>query len=403
MRPLDSPIVADTDLGRIDVALRVVLVEDDAGDAFLVQELLRGDDLGAALSVRWVTSLAATEEIEPTDVDCLLVDLGLPDGTGIDVVRSVLDRFPRAAVVVLTGLSDRRLAVRAVGFGAQDYLIKDEVNAGLLERTIQLAVERRRTERAAVSLAEAALRQESNKRLVSGLLPRFRVDDPALTIASRYVPGTRGEVLGGDFIDAVELPDGRVRLIIGDVSGHGPDEAAIGVNLRIAWRAVTLAGGDAATTLAQLQDLLISDVGRPEMFATATDVTLSADRRSIRLRHAGHPAPLLVTERGVQDLDGRRAPMLGLDLADLPPEITFDLPERWLLVAFTDGLVEGSDGPPPERWGTSGLTRHLSGEDAGGPEDVADLLLAEATRRNGGPLADDVALLVVGRDWPGRR
>jgi hypothetical protein len=63
---------------------------------------------------------------------------------------------------------------------------------------------------------------------VRGFSPRLRVDDPDLTIATRYIPGTRGEVLGGDFLDAVELADGAVRL----VTGHGPDGAAVGVNLR---------------------------------------------------------------------------------------------------------------------------------------------------------------------------
>jgi serine phosphatase RsbU (regulator of sigma subunit) len=67
---------------------------------------------------------------------------------------------------------------------------------------------------------------------VRGFSPRLRVDDPDLTIATRYIPGTRGEVLGGDFLDAVELADGTVRLVTGHVSGHGPDGAAVGVNLR---------------------------------------------------------------------------------------------------------------------------------------------------------------------------
>ena len=64
--------------------------------------------------------------------------------------------------------------------GAQDYLIKDEVNAGLLDRTIRLAIERRIAERAAVALAETTLRQRHNDQVVRGLLPRLRVDDPGL-------------------------------------------------------------------------------------------------------------------------------------------------------------------------------------------------------------------------------
>jgi serine phosphatase RsbU (regulator of sigma subunit) len=380
-----------------DPDIRILLIEDDAGDAFLVQELLRPEAGVSALPVRWVPDLAGAGAVDPAGVDCVLVDLGLPDGSGLAALEQTIRRFPEAAVVVLSGLHDRGLAVRAVAAGAQNYLIKDEVTGPLLERTVRLAVERRGAERAEVVLAQAALRQDHNDRLVRGLLPRLRVDDPGLTIATRYVPGTRGEVLGGDFLDAVELADGTVRLIIGDVSGHGPDEAAVGVNLRIAWRALTLAGTGAEATIGRLHDLLIHDVAQPELFATATDLTLSPDRRSLSVRHAGHPPPLLIGPDGVVDLDGPRSLMLGIELDDVPPEVRFALPETWTLLMFTDGLIEGMDGPPPHRWGADGLAAHLRTLSPTPPHRLAEDLMAEATARNGGPLADDVALLVVQR------
>src|SRR3546814_8090272 len=66
--------------------------------------------------------------------------------------------------------------------------------------------------------------------------------DPATAWASRYRPGAGSAVLGGDFFDTVETEDGSIRMVIGDVSGHGPEEAALGVCLRIAWRTLVLAG-----------------------------------------------------------------------------------------------------------------------------------------------------------------
>jgi serine phosphatase RsbU (regulator of sigma subunit) len=389
--------MAAADVSGEDPGIRILLIEDDAGDAFLVQELLRPDAGVTTLPVRWVPDLAGAGAVDPAGVDCVLVDLGLPDGSGLAALEQTIRLFPEAAVVVLSGLSDRGLAVRAVAAGAQNYLIKDEVTGALLERTVRLAVERRGAGGAGVVVAGAALPPHHHDRLVRGLLPRLRVDDPGLTIATRYVPGTRGEVLGGDFLDAVELADGTVHLIIGDVSGHGPDEAAVGVNLRIAWRALTLAGTGTEATIRRLQDLLIHDVAQPELFATATDLTLSPDRTTLSVRHAGHPPPLLIGPDGVVDLDGERSMMLGIELDDVPPEVRFTLPDTWTLLLFTDGLIEGMDGPRPHRWGADGLAAHLGTLAPTAPHRLAEDLMAEATARNGGPLADDVALLVVRR------
>jgi CheY-like chemotaxis protein len=323
--------------------LRVLLVEDDPGDALLVRELLgAASDGGDGFDVTWVRSvLQATERCTAGAVDCALVDLGLPDATGLEALQQILATCPDTAVVALTGLSDRYLARRAVASGAKDYLIKDEVNAGLLDRTIRLAIERRIAERGAVVLAEATLRQRHNDRLVGGLLPRLRVDDPGLQMVTRYVPGNAGELLGGDFLDAVELPDGTVKAIIGDVAGHGPDEAAIGVNLRIAWRVLTLAGTPPSMTFRRLNDQLINDTEVDEVFATAAAVEISPRRDRLVLQIAGHPPPILMTQRGAEELEVARTTIIGYDIDDVPPEATIDLPASWRLLFFTDGLIDG--------------------------------------------------------------
>lgn len=375
----------------------MLLVEDDAGDAFLVKDLLAEGD---GFDVVWAASLAEAATVSSAGVECALVDLNLPDATGLDALRLVGAAFPNSALVVLTGMADRTLGLAAVAAGAQDYLIKDEVTAGLLDRTVRYAIERRLAEKGALALAQAAVRQQHNERITRGLLPQLRVHDASLDLATRYVPGNVGEVLGGDFLDAVELPDGTVRMIIGDVAGHGPDEAAIGVNLRIAWRTLTLAGIPSGPVIGRLQDMLIHDVGLDDLFVTATDLTLSPDRSLLTARYAGHPAPLLITEDGVTDLDGPRAPVLGVAIDDIPPEVLITLPKRWRLLCFTDGLIEGHtpDGP---RWGAEGLVRSLAANPGAltcSLGELADLLLREASQLNSGPLADDVALLLAAHD-----
>jgi CheY-like chemotaxis protein len=106
----------------------LLLVEDDDGDAFLVTELL---SLGSPqIDVRRVTSLAEAEHQLRTRPlpDVVVLDLGLPDAEGVQIVPRIVTAAPAAAVLVLTGLSDEGRGTAAVANGAQDYLIKGQVN-----------------------------------------------------------------------------------------------------------------------------------------------------------------------------------------------------------------------------------------------------------------------------------
>ena len=162
------------------------------------------------MALHHVTSLAEALEAQRIRVDCVLLDLALPDARDLEALTAVLAAFD-APVVVLTGFSDHELGVAAVAAGAEDYLAKNEVDPALLERSVRYAIERHRTKDASRQLFAAELRREENLRLERGLLPRPLLDDPAFTATTRYRAGGGNRVLGGDFFDAVQLPDGSVR------------------------------------------------------------------------------------------------------------------------------------------------------------------------------------------------
>jgi DNA-binding NarL/FixJ family response regulator len=122
------------------VPLRVLLIEDDDGDAFLVQELLAEAD--ADVVMERARSLADARRLIP-GAACVLLDLGLPDARGLQALRWMLQHYPEAATVVLTGLTDEHLGEQAVRAGAQDYLVKGEVSGATLQRVIRYAMERR--------------------------------------------------------------------------------------------------------------------------------------------------------------------------------------------------------------------------------------------------------------------
>ncbi|MGI8781458.1 MAG: PP2C family protein-serine/threonine phosphatase, partial [Solirubrobacteraceae bacterium] len=272
--------------------MRVLLVEDDDGDALLVEEEL--EQSGARVELARCRTLAEAARVGPAGYDCMLLDLNLPDAQGLDGLRELRALAPGLAVLVLTGLDDERRGVEAVAAGAQDYLVKGSTSGVLLARSLRYAVERRRAELTQQQLSIAQLEARENARLERGLLPAPLVTDPALTLATHYRPGRRRALLGGDFFDAVQTPGGVVHAVIGDVAGHGPDEAALGVCLRIAWRTLVLAGSPPDELLARLQDVLVVERHAEQVFTTLCMVSLDAERSGAVVRLAGHPPPLLL-------------------------------------------------------------------------------------------------------------
>jgi serine phosphatase RsbU (regulator of sigma subunit) len=392
-------------------SVRVLLVEDDPGDALLVQEILSETDLEVEL-VRALTVAEALPRLR--DADCVLLDLALPDAFGLDGLRTVLAGDSQAAVIVLTGLADRNLGALAVASGAQDYLIKAEVDPSLLGRSVRYAIERRRADIATRRLLEANLRREANTRIQRGLLPRPLLRSDGLEVATVYRPGGGGDVLGGDFYDAVELEDGTLRAVIGDVCGHGPNEAALGVCLRIAWRTLVVAGTAQERVLPALDDVLVAERQQDETFCTVCDITVSPDRRSATVRLAGHPPPVLLRPDPAVWPDARPGPPLGVVPGQTWGTTVSELVGPWAVLLYTDGLIEGRSKHGDERLGIDGLMSRVredgfeAARGMGGTPPTAaagaaksrweaglEATLAWVEEQHGGPLADDVALMLL--------
>ena len=123
----------------------LLLVEDDPGDARLLREMF--NDRGGASNFTTLTHVESLKEAERClsagGIDIVLLDLGLPDASGLTVVRRAQAAAPRVPLVVLTGLDDEVLAAQALNEGAQDYLIKGQIEASALFRALRYAIERK--------------------------------------------------------------------------------------------------------------------------------------------------------------------------------------------------------------------------------------------------------------------
>jgi diguanylate cyclase (GGDEF)-like protein len=124
-------------------AIHVLLVEDNPGDARLVKEML-AEEAGADFMLTTVPTVqGALEHLSAhPSIDAVLLDLSLPDESGLATVQRVVAGAAEAVVVVMTGAGDEELGVAAMKAGAQDYLVKGQVDSRLLRRALRFAMER---------------------------------------------------------------------------------------------------------------------------------------------------------------------------------------------------------------------------------------------------------------------
>jgi CheY-like chemotaxis protein len=408
-----------SDAGSGAGPIRVLLVEDDDADALLVDELLR--DAGVTVALRRARTLTdALTTLRRSSADCVLLDLGLPDSVGLAAVeqlRRVAERAPLPpALVVLTGHTGADQGVQAVAAGADDYLVKGETESDLLGRSLRYALQRRRSVAQQRALYRSEVRAAETTRLERALLPNPLVQDEKVSVMVGYLPGGTG-LLGGDFFDTVERPDGTVLSVIGDVAGHGPDEAALGATLRTAWRTLVLTDTPAERVLPLLERVLVTERSRPEIFVTLCQVVIAPGRDHAEVALAGHPSPMLFTGP-VGDVrcevlpSDERGRALGIPVPGGWDPHRIDLDGPFALMLYTDGLVEaevGAAGLDIElparrgvpRLGVTGLHALVTEElEREGIEGVVERVLRRVHHLHGGPLTDDAALLVVG--WTGR-
>ncbi|WP_035800468.1 PP2C family protein-serine/threonine phosphatase [Kitasatospora mediocidica] len=465
-----------------ETPFRLLVIEDDASDVALIDQLVR--DSCAPIELHWASGIEqAAAQLSTTSAtgrrsrprgagfSCVLLDLAAPatspapdqatatpgapgtaavasdtpDSSGdpdqldrLDGLRELLRRAPNTAVVVLTDAAASDLGAAAVAAGAQDFLVKHETDGPLLARALRYAVERKRADESQRRLVEAELRGQENARLQRHLLPTPLLDGARLSFTRRYRPGRRRALLGGDFYDAVRTDDGTVHVVIGDVCGHGPDEAALGVALRIAWRTLVFAGLTGQALLTTLQHVLEHERRSDEIFATLCMMVLSSGpaettgavgvagaagaggaaksgkpgSRSAttppehaRLYLAGHPSPLLLSPDGSPVLlpFEQAGPALGLLPCDdgqaVWPAQEVELPPGWGLLLYTDGLVEGRVGNDSRRLGQDGLIELIGNHQAAGLTRgrLVDSAIAEVEELNGEALTDDVAVLLLER------
>ena len=218
--------------------------------------------------------------------------------------------------------------------------------------------------------------------LLAGALP----ERPGVRLGAYYLPAETRYGIGGDWYDAVPLPDGRIVLIVGDVAGHGLEAAITMGQLRSASRALAPVHGP-ATLLEALDRFICTTIKEP--LATAAVVIIDPAERTLRYCLAGHPPPLLRGPDGsVSTLGGATGALLGLETHNRPEEVVPFAPGS-CLVLFTDGLVERRDETVDS--GIARLAAALKATPPPDPAGLCDALAEQSVRHNSRD--DDIAIL----------
>ena len=385
--------------------LRVLLVEDQPGDAMLVMIALR-ECRSTRFAVSHVETLAdARDHLGREVMDVVLLDLSLPDSSGLDTVTKVLQVAPRMPVVVMTGLDDPSLASRALEVGAQDYLVKTDDPGRAVERAILYAITRMNSQIEREHLSEQLAQEQQRvqeemvvaRTMQFDLLPRPDRLNPVLEkqgirLHSYFEPCSG---IGGDLWGCHDLGDGRLSLTAFDFSGHG-----IGAALNV-FRLHTLIDehrgylGDPAALLNMLALSLRQLLGRGQ-FATMFAGIIDFANSELTWAGAGTPPPILFRGGRREFLDTRGVP-LGLSAKPAHENHRTAFPRGSALLIYSDALVE-AQGADDKMLGNDGLLDMVQDCSGDGRGLSVDRLLDQFYAWARPPIEDDLTVIYL--DWP---
>jgi serine phosphatase RsbU (regulator of sigma subunit) len=246
---------------------------------------------------------------------------------------------------------------------------------------------------AALALDNARLYQQQKEfadSMQRSLLPRTRPQLAGLEVGDVYDSSARVDV-GGDVYDFLELADGRLAVVLGDVTGHGIDAAADMAMAKFVFRSLAREHSEPADFLAAANEIVLEEI-EPGKFITLLYLTVDARKGELACASAGHPRPRLLRRGGTPEPLDVGGLALGIDGGQHYEEARVRLEPGDAVALFTDGLVEARrDG---ELYGEQRLDDALTANAGLPAQELADALLADCLAY-GGELADDCAIVVL--------
>jgi len=395
--------------------VKLLLIEDNPSDARLIEVMLEHASDGL-FDIEHVERLSAgLQRLKQGGINVVLSDLSLPDSDGLDTFARLHAQAPQIPIIVLSGLNDTNIALKAVHEGAQDYLIKGEVDGQLLVRAMRYAIERKhmseqlahyaeelRTKNAQLE-ADFNMAREIQEMFLPQQYPTFphsaAPDESALRFWHRYLPAA---AVGGDFFNIFAITDTTAGIFICDVMGHGMRAALITAIMRGLVEELMPVAADPGKFLTEINRSLNAILRRTRepFLATAYYVVADVIAGELRFSSAGHPSPFHVRREAgkvepIKFWDPRHGPALGLFDKSVYPSSRCSIAQKDVILLFTDGLYE-VDNPAQEEYGQERLLAAVRARHKQPTERLLDELLDDVHRFSlAKEFEDDVCLVAM--------
>jgi serine phosphatase RsbU (regulator of sigma subunit) len=249
---------------------------------------------------------------------------------------------------------------------------------------------------AALALENARLYQQQKRfadTMQRSLLPREQPQIDGIDVAAVYESSARLDV-GGDVYDFLTLDDGRLAVVLGDVTGHGVDATADMAMAKFVFRSLAREHPEPADFLSVANDVVVGEVAQNK-FVSMLYLTIDPTTGEVACASAGHPWPRIVGGDGTVRALRARGMVLGVDSDQAYEEVRHTLPAGAALVLYTDGVIEARRGA--ELYGNDRLDESLAARAAIPAEALAEAVVADCRVFTGGELTDDCAVVVIRR------
>ena len=289
----------------VERRIKILLVEDDPDDVWVMRNLLsdRWDEPYEMVNVEMLS--AAIERCGDDVFDVILLDLSLPDSKGLETFFTLHAHAGEVPIVVLSAYNDEASAVKAVQSGAQDYLVKGQVNDHALVRSIRYAIERSRRRHAEEAMRDTSEEFRAAQEIQQRLYPAGPPVLAGFDIAGALFPT---KATAGDYFDFIPMLDGRLGVVLGDVSSHGMGPALLMSETRAYLRTLAQIHGDVGEILTRANRLLAADASDFH-FVTLAMARLDPQDRSMVYASAGQRGYLLRSGIETMILDSTSLPL----------------------------------------------------------------------------------------------
>ncbi len=375
--------VTTTLVEQLGVDAAVIRVPDERGDQLVAHKVHVAEArLDAAVS----TVLGRPQPLRAQRREPLLLDADALTrlGGAHALLRPFVEAGSTAALLPIVSATELLAELTIVSLDPAEPITEETLAAALpVLRQAALAIDNARLYQQQKEFTETMQRS---------LLPRELPAVNGLDVGSVYESAARVDV-GGDVYDFLELTDGRLAVVLGDVTGHGIEATADMAMAKFVFRSLAREHSDPGEFLARANDVVVDEIALGK-FITMTYLTLDASG-NVLCAAAGHPPPRLLEPDGTVGVLECGGLALGIASAQEYEQVSAALPPGAAVVLYTDGVIESRRGR--ELFGVERLDEVLA-QNAGRPaQEIADAVLFACRGFAGGDLADDCAIVVLRR------